>query len=266
MHHFITPFHESNRYLLWILLVGIALGVANYTLGIWPTLGQSLIQQIIMSFVIGYSLIFVSIGSKDWLPSNFKEWQKYGILFLIFGLIGALGTETEALVKQFLFQQGEYRFFGNHGYAFNMVLSMILGFMTYSWINLKAAKTNPKESLEVISKEEENLASIPIKQGEAILLHPIEDIIYFEAYDNYSFLHDLNGNRYLCNYSLIFLEQRLAQNFLRVHRKYLLNKNQIHQVKPHLKGRFVIEFKDKNRTTINSSTTYSDAIKELIKL
>jgi len=263
MNNFITPFQESNRYLLWIFLVGIALGIANYTLGIWPTLGQSLIQQIIMSFVIGYSLIFASISSKDWLPIDFQEWQKYGILFLIFGLIGTMGTETEALVKRFLFQQDSYQFLGNHGYIFNIVLSMILGFMTYSWINLKSAKSIPTEEL---IKEEEVLTSIPIKQGEAILLHPIETIIFFEAYDNYSFLHDLEGNRYLCNYSLIFLEQRLIPNFLRIHRKYLLNKNHIHQVKPHLKGRFVIEFKDKNRTTINSSTTYSEVIKELIKL
>lgn len=266
MNHFITPFRESNRYLLWVFLVGIALGIANYTLGIWSTLGQSLIQQVIMSFAIGYSLIFVSIGSKDWLPSTFPEWQRYGILFFAFGFIGILGTETEALVKRFLFQQGEYYFFGNNGYVFNMVLSMILGFMTYSWVTLKSAKIKPVEDLETLSIEEENLTSIPIKQGEAILLHPIEDIIYFEAYDNYSFLHDLSGNRYLCNYSLIFLEQKLNPNFLRVHRKYLLNKNHIHQIKPHLKGRFIIEFKDKNRTTINSSTTYSDAIKELIKL
>ena len=102
MNNFITIFRESNRYLLWVLLVGIALGVANYTLGIWPTLGQSLIQQIIMSVVIGYSLIFVSIGSKSWLPNTFQEWQKYGILFLAFGLIGIVGTETEALAKRFL--------------------------------------------------------------------------------------------------------------------------------------------------------------------
>jgi len=147
-----------------------------------------------------------------------------------------------------------------------MVLSMILGFMTHSWINLKSKKAIAKESLEEIPKTEENLSSIPIKQGEAILLYPIEDIIYLEAYDNYSFLHDLNGNRFLCNYSLIFLEQKLDQNFLRVHRKYLLNKNNIHQIKPHLKGRFIIEFKDKKRTTINSSSPYSDTIKELIKL
>lgn len=76
----------------------------------------------------------------------------------------------------------------------------------------------------------------------------------------------MDGKKHLCSYSLLHLEKKLAPDFLRVHRKYLINKHQIAQIKPYLKGRFVIEFKDKHKTTITSSASYTHVIKSLMKL
>ena len=47
-------FKIANQNLPWILLIGFALGFANYFLGLWPTLGQSLVQQVTISLVVGY--------------------------------------------------------------------------------------------------------------------------------------------------------------------------------------------------------------------
>lgn len=265
-------FNKTNEYLPWILLVGLALGVANYSLGAWSTLGQSLVQQVAISFVIGYGLLLVVYSSLDQNKEGDSDYKEYGLLILFFALVGILGTEVEGVVRTYAFQQGEYQvlnFQGNH--LFNMILSSILGFMTFNWVKFKE-KTHEERELpippnsETFNTSEEPLNTIPIRQGEAIVLHPLAKIIYFEAYDNYSFLFDLDGKKHLCNYSLLFLEKKLEGNFLRVHRKYLINKNQIAQIKPHLKGRFVIEFKDKSKSSITSSTTYSEVIKSLIKL
>jgi len=265
-----VDFTEANQNLIWIIAIGVALGVANHALGIWPTLGQSLIQQLSISLVIGYTLILIASSSTGWFSDNSPSYKRYAILILLFALVGMVGSEIDRIVKVYAFQQGSYTFLSLNGvHLFNGILSIILGFVTLNWVKSKRKDKIVKEApkkLEVVDKLPEKPMTIPIRKGENILLYPIEAILFFEAYDNYAFLFDLEGKKHLCNYSLLYLEKKLAPDFLRVHRKYLINKHQIAQVKPHLKGRFVIEFKDKNKTTITSSTTYTDVIKSLIKL
>lgn len=264
-------FKDANQYLIWIFIVGCALGIANYALGVWPSLEQSLIQQIIISFVIGYSLVLISINAPQWFANKMGETKTKVILLLLFCLTGIVGSEVEILVRKFVFQDETYQFLSGGGlYLFNSILTSILGFMTYAWISLKrnqtqtiiAPESNPIEDI----LPDKLTTTIPIKQGEAVTLRALEEVIFFEAYDNYSFLYDLDSNKFLCNYSLIFLEKKLASNFIRVHRKHLINKDHIYQIKPHLKGRFVIQFKDKKQTTITSSNSYTESIKALIRL
>lgn len=269
-----TPFirfEESNQKIVWILLVGLALGVANYALGVWPSIGQSLVQQVTISLVIGYSLLVICYNEIRWFDTTGSRVKKNVILLLLFCLIGIVGSEVEALVRSFVFKQRPYQLFSSGGiYLFNAILTTILGFMTLEVVRKKdqspEANALPESEVEIKTDKKPLTTTIPIRQGEATTLYPLEFVIFFEAYDNYSFLYDMEGKKYLCNYSLLFLENRLEHNFLRVHRKYLINKEQIHLVKPHLKGRYVLEFKDKKRTSITSSATYSEVIKDIIKL
>lgn len=262
-------FKEANQNLLWIILVGIGIGIANYAMGHWPNLGQSLVQHVLISLFIGYFLLVICENGLLRLKAAQPDILEYLVLSLLFALVGFIGSEVEPLVRSLVFNQGEYQFFSVPGTNyFNTVISIILGFTFLNLTRLKQAKQETEE----MSKEEETenlkdfLQAIPIKQGEAIALHNVEDILYFEAYDNYSFLYDTKGNKLLCNYSLSFLENRLGEVFLRVHRKYIINTSHIHLIKPHLKGRYVIEFKDQKRSTITSSASYTEAIKALIKL
>lgn len=266
-------FKEANNYLGWIIAVGIALGIANYSLGFWPTLGQSCVQQIIMSLVIGYSLLVVVSNVPKWF-ANQQPIAEYTFLFCIFIIIGCIGTEIENLVRSFLFQEGPYQFLGGGGtYLFNGILSVILGYGTYSFFQNKnrsiqnsSTDSDPAPEITNPPKLKDQIQNVPIKKGEVVTLFPVEEIIYFEAYDNYSFLFDIHGAKHLCNYSLGYLEKKLDDNFIRVHRKYILHRHQIVQIQPHLKGRFVISFKDQKKSSIISSASYTETIKALIKL
>ena len=252
-------FKEANQYVIWILLVGLALGVANFSLGSWPTLGQSLVQQLLISFTIGYGLFVVVFN----LPEQITAYQKYALLFVSFVVIGVLGTEVENLTKYFLFQQGSDYLPHFNTYLFNCILTMVIGIGTYFFVH---KTTEPVQELVQADIPDVSLKKIPIRQGESVQLYDLEEIIYFEAYDNYSFLFDLDGKKQLCNYSLRYLQEKLSADFLRVHRKYLINTNQIYKITPHLKGRFVIEFKDKAKSSITSSTSYTDLVKGLTKI
>jgi len=212
-------------------------------------------------------------NSYTFFTSNDSNIKKYSFLILSFGIIGIIGTEVEELVSRYAFNQGSHQFFNLGGkHLFNSILSVIIGFITFNAIRLKKgtkAQTEISKEGQIPEPElnsKKPLTAIPIRQGDTFLLYPLEKIIFFEAYDNYSFLFDLEGKKHLCNYSLLFLEKKLENEFLRVHRKYLIHKNQIVQITPHIKGRYTIEFKDSNKTTITSSTSYAEKIKSLIKL
>ncbi|MEM1328531.1 MAG: LytTR family DNA-binding domain-containing protein [Bacteroidota bacterium] len=254
-------FKSANQYLPWVLAVGAALGVASFSLGLWATLGQALVQQLLISLVIGYGIFVVNFNVSKDLPTK----KQYLILGLLFVALGILGTEIEQLTKVFLFQQGAYHFPNASGYVFNCILSMVLGAGCYNFINRTSESENTTVE-EILTPIEVAPKSIPIHQGESVQLYELDHVIYFEAYDNYSFLYDLKGNKHLCNYSLRYLEDTLGADFIRVYRKYLINKTQIHSITPHFKGRFVIEFKDKARSSITSSSSHTDLIKGLMKI
>lgn len=265
-----VDFKEANQNLVWIMAIGIALGVANYALGVWPTLGQSLVQQMSISLVIGYLLILIASNSFVWFSDIIPEYKKYFLLILLFVLVGIIGSEVDVMVRAYVFQERAYSFLQLDGlHLFNSILSTILGFVTLNWTKSKKGNgiiEEEIEKLEEVKHPQEKQVTIPIRKGETILLYPTAEILFFEAYDNYAFLFDIGGKKHLCNYSLLHLEKKLKPDFLRVHRKYLINKHQIAQIKPHLKGRFAISFKDKEKTVITTSTSYTDVIKSLIKL
>lgn len=55
----------------------------------------------------------------------------------------------------------------------------------------------------------------------------LDDILYFEAYDNYAFLFT-SDNKYILSSNLKVIEQRLQDHqFIRIHRSYLINLNHI---------------------------------------
>lgn len=265
-----VDFKEANQNLIQIITIGVALGVANYALGIWPTLGQSLVQQVSISLVIGYFLILIASSSLLWSWDNISYYKKNMILILLFTLVGIIGSEVDGMVRTYGFQEKTYTFLQFSGlHLFNSILSTILGFVTLNWVKSKRKDELIEEGIEkeaIINYPPKKLTTIPIRKGENILLYPTAEILYFEAYDNYAFLFDLESKKHLCNYSLLSLEKKLAPDFLRVHRKYLINKHQITQIKPHFKGRYVLEFKGKDKMAITSSTSYTDVIKSLIKL
>ncbi|NHF61271.1 response regulator transcription factor [Flavobacteriaceae bacterium TP-CH-4] len=150
---------------------------------------------------------------------------------------------------------------------------MGIGFFQYAFsttknhLSVDSQKKSPKQKQETPQNSQSSvpISHIPIKKGENILFVPIENIVYFEAFDNYSFVYDKKGEKKLCDYSLLFLETRLGEEFSRVHRKYIVNKGHIEQIKPHLNGRYVILFGNQI-SPVMSSKSYSATIRKLIKI
>jgi hypothetical protein len=172
--------------------------------------------------LIGYPLLVLGHNAGRYWPKGTSVIRQYLILLPIFFLLGLLATEGQLLADHLLFNNQAYHPFQAGGvYLSNGILTGILGLTTNNWRpeipqsvveNLVPAPTIPPA--EILP---------PLRKGETTAFVQLEDITYFEAYDNYSFLYDSDGQRSLCNYSLAYLSERLSGRFLRVHRKYLIN-------------------------------------------
>lgn len=271
-------FKKANRFLPYVVLVGLGIGTANLIINGGLNWVQWVIQSLSTSLLIGYTTVLIG-SNKPWFKVYLKPiWKLYVLIFLVFLLAGVLATEMEHVIRSLVFRSEPYLpFTAGKMYLFNGIISLFLGFSFFqnSYLS-KIRNSNSIENTTELQNQEQNTkeslkppdiaTSIPVKQGENILLIPIRDIVYFEAYDNYSFVYDLKAQKRLCDYSLLFLEKRLDEKFSRVHRKYIVNAEHIKQIKPHLNGRYHIEFSQKGLLPITSSKSYSKTIRKLIKM
>ncbi|MEM9647725.1 MAG: LytTR family DNA-binding domain-containing protein [Bacteroidota bacterium] len=262
-------YKKANRFLPHILVVGIGIGTANYIINDGLNWIQSCVQSLSTSLLIGYSLVAIGVN-KSWLKSQIHpSWKLYTVLILFFVFMGMLATEIEHGIRSLVFQSEAFQpCSAGKMYAFNGIISLILGFSFFQnefFFRNKNAQT-PDATTSNPGTIKEPITNVPVKEGQNILLIPIADIVYFEAYDNYSFVYDAKGKKRLCDYSLLFLEQRLGSEFPRVHRKYIVNSSHIQHIKPHLNGRYLIVFGLTQLEPISTSKSYATTIRKLIKL
>ncbi|MFD0864031.1 LytR/AlgR family response regulator transcription factor [Sungkyunkwania multivorans] len=270
-------FKRAFRFLPQMLLVGVGIGTANYSIHSDLNWIQWTMLSISTSLIIGYSLVTIGLN-RSWLELHLKSrWLRYGTIAILCFLMAGIATEVDQMLRSLVFENRQFKpLSARKMYLFNGIISLVLGISFYQYnfnrsdnvksgeqqkepVPLKKNTLQPSDPTEIIT-------SVPVKQGDNILLIPLQDIVYFEAFDNYSFAYTVMGEKKLCDYSLLFLAKRLNDKFSRVHRKYIVNKEHIKLIKPHLNGRYIIQFDKSNIASITSSKSYSTTIRNLIKI
>jgi len=112
-------------------------------------------------------------------------------------------------------------------------------------------------------KEEKKMTSITIKKGDKLLFIKLEEVTHFEADEKYVTVYT-NKENHLIEQSLSQLESKLPQEFIRVHRAVILNKNLVQEVQKYFNSRFVITLNNNRKTSITSGRSYNTAIKDWI--
>jgi hypothetical protein len=104
-----------------------------------------------------------------------------------------------------------------------------IGMMFY---DLTDVATSPQLGNEPGNSNDElrRLKKIPIYRANRLMLIDLEDTIWLEASDHYTWISTAEG-RYLCNLSLADLEARIdPQIFFRCHRSHIVNLNFIKEI------------------------------------
>jgi two-component system, LytTR family, response regulator len=130
-------------------------------------------------------------------------------------------------------------------------------------VNRKKTIASNEENIRQLS---ENLTSdtflsrIVIKSPKAMNIIPVDEILYFEAQDDYVMIHT-QASRHMKKQTMKYFEDRLnPDQFVRIHRSYIANVSYINKLEPYSKDTFIAVFK--NGTKLNVSNTGYKTLKE----
>ncbi|MEZ5033365.1 MAG: LytTR family transcriptional regulator DNA-binding domain-containing protein [Chitinophagaceae bacterium] len=108
--------------------------------------------------------------------------------------------------------------------------------------NEQQANSNPsqtQELLESIAQSPAQNQRIVVKNGSKIKIIPVHDVHYLEAADDYVKIHTAEGY-FLKNKTMTWFENTLdKQHFVRSHRSYIVNVQQITRIDPYEKDNHV---------------------------
>lgn len=126
-------------------------------------------------------------------------------------------------------------------------------------------KSSSDEILKVLKditnrKEEKKMTSITVKKNDKLIFIKLENISFFEADNNYTTIHSESG-AFLSTESISNLEKKLPDNFLRIHRGIIINKDYVKEAQKYFNSRYIITLNDLKRTNITSGRSYSENVK-----
>jgi len=103
--------------------------------------------------------------------------------------------------------------------------------------------------------------SLPVKTKGRIILVEYEDIVYLKAEDKYVRVFTKNEKNYLSEQSLAKMEIRLPDDFIRVHRSFIINRSYIGEIRKFFKGKLILILKDNAQTSITTGSTYAGVVR-----
>ena len=110
-----------------------------------------------------------------------------------------------------------------------------------------------KKLLDSLSLQPVQSNRMVVKSGHEIRIIPSNEILYVEAYDDYIKIH-VKDDCFLKMQTMQKTELQLGdQKFLRVHRSYIINLNEITRIEPLSKESYVAIMRDKTRIPLSKS-------------
>ena len=121
------------------------------------------------------------------------------------------------------------------------------------WLTQKTPSKNTQALLEATSRQAEEQHRIVVKKGANIVIIPVHKVYYLEAYDDYVKIHTAEGF-YLKKKTMSHFEQLLNPvQFVRVHRSYMINLQELTRIEPLEKDSHVVLLKSGMRIPLSQS-------------
>ena len=106
------------------------------------------------------------------------------------------------------------------------------------------------------------IKTLTVKIGDKILLIKLSDIVHIQAEDKYVFLHTVDGKKHLTDFTLSTLEEKLPEEFLRIHRSDIINTDFIKEIRKGFNGALIFVLNNSTETRVTSSRSNSEVLRE----
>jgi len=111
-------------------------------------------------------------------------------------------------------------------------------------------------------QSDEKLNRIVVKKGSKIVVLPIDLILYFEAQDDYVNIISSEGS-FLKQNRMKYYEEHLPDSFIRIHRSYIVNLNEIKEISLLEKDSHIVILKSGEKIPVSKSGYIK--LKEIIR-
>jgi two-component system LytT family response regulator len=111
-------------------------------------------------------------------------------------------------------------------------------------------------------RPQKEIKTLSVKKGTKFTLVQLSDIVYFEAYDKYTYVHTQNGQKLFCDHMLAVLEEKLSTDFVRVQKSYIVNKQKVVEIHKYSNNRYSLVLNNQGFTRIITGPSYFGIVKE----
>jgi len=123
-----------------------------------------------------------------------------------------------------------------------------------------------RQAWDIRHERPADIEKLPITLDGRTILLPYAQILFIEAYEDYSFVHTAT-QKLLTSYRLKNLEERLRPHrFFRVHRKYLVNLDQVTEIASLPGGNFMLRTAGKTRIELPIGRRRFGELKQILGL
>lgn len=117
----------------------------------------------------------------------------------------------------------------------------------------QSEKTEVEKINNFRESSEEIIDRVVVKQGAKIVVIDVDTIQYIEAQDDYVMIYT-NEGRFLKQNTMKFFETHLPKDgFIRIHRSYIVNVNEIAELQRYEKESFLLKLKNGNKLKVSKS-------------
>ena len=117
----------------------------------------------------------------------------------------------------------------------------------------EGAKRNIEKIKIHLAEGEEKLHRVVIKKSGKIHVISTGNISFLEAQDDYVMIYT-NDGKYLKQQTMKYFEKHLdSEQFVRVHRSYIVNVTNIERIEPYEKSNYILILKDGNKVPVSRS-------------
>ncbi len=123
----------------------------------------------------------------------------------------------------------------------------------------------PYLPLETLMKQlqiKKDIKTLTVKIGDKILLIKLDNIVFIEAEEKYVFLHTSDGKKHLTDFTISSLEEKLPEQFVRIHRGTIINSDHIKEIRKGFNGAFVFVMNNTENSRLTSSRSNAEVLRD----